>query len=364
MKKTPFTRLFTIVLLASATLILGCKKEEPNPVSTTTPKGAYDNGVFITCEGAFGSGTGTVSFFNRSNSTVSNDLHQSVNALPLGNIVQSMQVHNSKGYVVVNNANKIEIVNASTFVSGGKISGLSSPRYFAGINASKAYVSQWGSGASDVGVRVVDLNSNSAGALIPTGAGPEKMILVGNFMYVTNSGGFGNDSTITIINTSSDTFVKNLTVGPNPNSIVLDKNGKIWVLCGGIVDFAVPANGTPGKLVRINPSTNTVEASFAFTSGSEHPLNLCTNKLKDKLFFLGNLYSLGNVYSFAIGASTLPTTPILNRNYYGLGIDPTNDQIFTSVTNFSNGMVLRYNSNAMLLDSFQVGVIPGNFCFN
>ncbi len=364
MYKVKLTSFCLTTLLLAAVTLESCKKEEPNPTSTSGPAGAYSNGVFISCEGAFGSGTGTVSFFSRSTQTVSNDLNQAVNSLPLGNIVQSMQLHNGKGYVVVNNSGKVEVVNASSFESAGKITGLTSPRYFAGINANKAYVSQWGSAGTNVGVRVIDLSSNTAGALIPCGAGPEKMLKSGNFVYVVNSGGFGNDSTVTVINTTTDVVSATIQVGHNPNSIVQDKNGKIWVLCGGIVDFSVPANGTPGKLIRINPTTNLIEATFTFSSGSEHPLHLSLNKAKDKLLFLGNLYSLGSLYSFDITGSSLPSTPSIARNFYGLGVDPVSDQIFTSVTNFSNGWILRYNSNAGLIDSFQVGVIPGNFCFN
>lgn len=352
----------TGIMLTLLSCLLSCKKD-PNPVSTeSSDRGIYSNGFFITCEGAFGSSSGTVSFFNRSSKLVSQDVN-AVNLVPLGNIVQSMEIYNKKGYVVVNNANKIEVVNPGDFVSSGRISGLVSPRYFLGISNSKAYVSQWGSGSSNIGVRVVDLNNNTAGALLPTGAGPDKMVKSGKYVFVVNSGGFGNDSTITVINSINDAPVATIQVGHNPSSLVLDKNENLWVLCSGINDYTLPANSTAGKLLRINPLTFDIEEEFVFPSALEHPLNLTLNKAKDKLLYLGNQYG-GSLYTFDVNATSLSVTAYINKGFYGLSIDPINDQIIASTTNFSNGWVFRYTNNAALIDSFEVGVIPGNFCFN
>ena len=79
-------------------VLTSCEKDDPNPTSVDEPTTvtSYDNGLFITCEGPFnsGAGTGTVSFFNRSSNTVSNDVYNAVNFVPLGNTVQSMEVYN------------------------------------------------------------------------------------------------------------------------------------------------------------------------------------------------------------------------------------------------------------------------------
>jgi YVTN family beta-propeller protein len=358
------TKLF-LTAISLALAFQSCKKDDPNPtpVEDTPAATTYTNGVFITCEGPFVSGTGTVSFYNRGTNSVSNDIFNKVNSAVLGNTVQSMELFNSKAYIVVNNANKIEVVNSTTMQSTGKITGLASPRYFVGIDANKGYVSQWGNATNNPGVQVVNLATNTVVSLIATGVGPDKMLKSGNFLYVVNSGGFGNDSTVSVINCTTDAVVATLPVGHNPNSIREDKNGKIWVLCGGIPDYVNPSNGTQGKLVKINPASMTIEASFTFTSHSEHPSNLAINKLKDKLFFLEN-FSSGSLFAFDINAATLPTSSIVSRNFYSIGIDPNTDQIFTSVTNYSNGWILRYSSNYAFIDSFEVGIIPGNYCFN
>ncbi len=361
MKKASFKSIVLFTLLGISLNFTACKKdteEDPNPVTTPdpTPTGSYNSGVFVTCEGQFVGGTGTVSFYNRSNGNVSNNIFQSVNSLPIGNVLQSMEIYNDKGYLVVNNAQKIEVVNASTFASTGKITGLEQPRYFLGISAGKAYVTQWGASGANNGVKVIDLAGNTAGALIPTGTGPENMALSGNFVYVTNTGGFGTDSTLTIINKTTDLVSATLKVGDSPNSIQVDKNGKIWVLCGG--SYGPPA--TAGKLVRINPASNSIEASFDFSNSSIHPNHLVINKTKDVLYYLSG----GEICSFAINATSLSSS-LINRSFYSLGIDPSDDVIYAAnAGNFTgNGSVLRYNTAAALIDSFQVGIVPGNFCF-
>ncbi|MCG3164414.1 MAG: hypothetical protein POELPBGB_00168 [Bacteroidia bacterium] len=331
----------------------GCKPDDDN-----TPEGAYETGVFITNEGPFGTGTGTVSFYNRTSGEVSNNIFEVVNNRPLGNIVNSIEVHNEKAYIVVNNAAKVEVVNVADFVSTGVIENLGTPRYFLGVDEHKGYITDWASG-----VKVVDLHSNTVSATIATGGqGPEQMKQIGSEVFVANSGGYDKDSTLVVINTASDAVSATLTVGHNPKALAVDADGKLWVLCNGILDWVTPANDTPGKLVRINPTTKTVELTLTFASASDHPAGLVTNEAKTKLYYTLN----GGVYEFSITASALPSSALINRSFYNIGIDPVSDYIYgTDALDFvQNGYTLRYTLSGTLVDSFQVGVIPGNFYFN
>lgn len=353
------TKQFSLRNTLSAAVILvvifisGCKPNDNEP-----PKGAYETGVFITNEGPFGSGTGTVSFYNRATGEVSNNIFEIVNNRPLGNVVQSMEVHNGKAYIVVNNAAKVEVVNAGDFVSAGVIDNVGVPRFFLGIDDNKGYVSDWNSG-----IKVINLSNNLVSATIATGGtGAEQMAKSGNEVFVANLGGFGLDSTVAVINSLNNTLVSTINVGHRPQSLVTDANGKLWVLCSGNQDWLNPANDTPGKLVRINTSTKAVELTLTFPSASDHPLSLTTNAAKNKLYYSLN----GAVYETGISATSLPSVPVINRAFYNIGIDPETGYLFgTDALDFvQNGYVLRYNiSTGSAVDSFQVGVIPGGFYF-
>ena len=347
--------------IALAISITSCKKDNPESPTSSSIAPSYNNGVFIINQGPFQTGTGTVSFYSRSSSTVSNDIFQSKNSYPLGNVVQSMAIYNSRGYIVVNNAGKVEVVDENSFASNGEITGLTNPRYFLGINNSKGYISQWNStGAGSI--KVINLTTNTITANIPTGFGAENMLKLGNAVYVACSGGFGNDSVLTVIDATADTVVKNINVGANPNCIQSDANGKIWVLCAGQYNSTYSSLVKTGSLYRINPTTNTVELSLSFSSTTSQPANLVINNTQTMLYYTYN----GGVYSQDITSTSLNMVTKIGRSFFSLGIDPTNNYIYAADAgnNISNGKVVRYNPTGIVVDSFSVGVIPGNFCFH
>lgn len=356
------TNQLLITALTLTVAFVSCKKDNPEPEPTPTPTpAAYENGVFITNEGPFGSGTGTISFYGRSSGAVSLDIFETKNSYPLGNVVQSMAVHNGKGYIVVNNAGKVEVVDAGSFATSGVISGFVSPRYFLGIDNNKGYITEWGTSGAGA-VKVVDLNTKTITATIPTGKGAEGMVKVGNKVYVACSGGFDNDSVVTVIDATTNTVLSSIDVGPNPKSIQVDANGKVWVLCSGQWNTSFTMIEKPGSLVCINTTTDVIELSLSFTSTYSQPFNLVTNNAKTTLYYTYD----GKVYSHAQTATALSTSAVINRNFYALGIDPANDYFYCSdAGNFSsNGKVLRYTTTGMVVDSFTVGIIPGGFSFN
>ncbi|HEY0029960.1 MAG TPA: DUF5074 domain-containing protein [Bacteroidia bacterium] len=348
--------------MALTITISGCKKDDPEPEAPVTPAGTtYSNGVFVTNEGPFGSGTGTISFYSRSSSSVSNDIFEAKNGYPLGNIVQSMEIYNSKAYIVVNNAGKVEIADGSTFASSGAITGFTYPRYFLGINSGKGYVSEWGAGGTAGAIKVIDLSSKTITGTIVTGKGAEGMVLAGNKVYVTCSGGFSNDSVVTVINSTTNAVITSINVGANPKGIKMDASGKLWVLCSGEYDATYTFLQKPAKLVRIDTATNAVDLTMPFASTTSQPSSLVINNAKTMLYYS---YS-GAVYAQSYTSSSLSGSATINRNFYALGLDPVNDYFYGSdaVDFSSNGKVIRYNASAIAVDSFTVGVIPGNFYF-
>ena len=108
--KKNFYLLLTAVLLISFS---ACQKDEPLPPEELP---TYEDGIFITNEGPFQNGSGSISFYSRKTGEISNDIYQNANrGVQLGNIVQSMAIHNDLAYVVVNNANKIIVADARHF---------------------------------------------------------------------------------------------------------------------------------------------------------------------------------------------------------------------------------------------------------
>ena len=102
-----FRGLVLMMLTISCFLITSCEDDNNQPA------GEFENGTFVVNEGNFQDADGTISFINPNDGVVKQDLFGSVNnGLALGDVVQSMTIDEDHAYVVVNNSNKIEVVNA------------------------------------------------------------------------------------------------------------------------------------------------------------------------------------------------------------------------------------------------------------
>ena len=349
--------LFSFLLVSGLLILNSCKKDDDSETPIIKP----DNRIFIVSEGPFQGGNGTLSIFYRDTEETEHGVFEAVNGFPLGNLAQSVSVHNDKVYIVVNNANRVEITAKDNLVSLGAIEGINLPRYFLGVDNNKAYVSSW-----DNKVYVVNLESNTVSGSIQTGTGPEKMIKTGESVWVLNQGGYSYDSIITIIDANTDENIKNLIVGDKPSGIVQDKNGNMWVMCSGNGWNGFPgADDTRGKLLCINAADYSIIKTFNFPDLDKHPEKLVINNDGEQLY-----YSYpGGIYMHDISEQSLELNLVYASQtmFYGLGYDPVSELIFATdpIDYVQNGMVYRIDPvTSELVGSFQGGIIPGEMYFN
>lgn len=338
----------TIYSFLLISLLFSCRRDVP-PVAPEGNITLGNGGVYITNEGNFMFGNASVSYYDPYNNSVVEDLYQTVNSASLGDVCQSMAFFNSKIYIVVNNSGKVKIVNASGFGDAGEISGLTSPRYFLPVSYNKAYITDLYSNA----VSIVDLNTNTVTGNIPCSGATEELVLIYGNAFVTNS----SKNYVYVINTGTDQITDSILISTGGNSITEDKNGKLWVLCGGNSSLSIPPS-----LHRIHPVSKTVEQSFTFPQ-TDSPWRLTMNGNNDSLFFLNN-----GVYKMSIQDINLPSAPFIpegSMNFYGLGIDPVSGTIYVSdaIDYVQRGMILRFQPNGILINSFLAGIIPGDFYF-
>lgn len=340
-------KLFLIGILSCT--LFACRKDKPEKLlQPTISIGA--SGVYITNEGNFQFGNAKVSYYDPTQTTATEDLFQPVNNRPLGDVCQSMCIFNGKAYLVINNSNKIEVVNPNTFVSSAIITGFTSPRYFLPVSNNKAYVTDFTSN----NIAIVDLSNNVISGHIPCNGWTEELALAYGKAFVTNQ----RRNKVYVINTLTDVLTDSIAVGYASNSIVEDKNGKLWILCGGS-----QTNSISASLHRINPVTNIIEQTFTFPNLSDSPWRLDINGTNDTLYFLNN-----GVYRMAINSSSLSTTPFIAQSsnlFYGLGIDPTSSVVYVSdaVDYVQRGVIYRYKADGTLINTFLAGIIPGDFYF-
>ncbi|QIL75997.1 DUF5074 domain-containing protein [Hymenobacter sp. HDW8] len=353
-----FTR--TLLTGVGALTLIGCDPESDGPLTGPPAPAGNGSNVYVVNEGQFNTPNGAISLFSKTSKTVvDNNLFTKVNGRILGDVVQSMTVVGDQGYIVVNATGKVEVVTMADFKQVATIDRLQQPRYLVAVSSSKAYLTEWIERGKPGRVAVIDLRTNTVTKSIPVGRQPEQLLLANGRLYVANS----DENTVSVINPTSDVIETTIQVQDGPTSIVQDKSGNLWVACAGITrygpapTFAV-VSSTNGSLIRFAPGSPTNQTVLPFPSGG--PSNLVINAAKDQLY-----YSYRSaVYQLNATATTLPATPLVRRNFYGLGIDPQDNTIYGSIAPFTTtGKVIRYQPTGMAIDSFGVNIGPNSFVF-
>ena len=370
MKTKRLAGLFFLLLV----LFSGCMKD--NSLYDFRRLDVYKKGsaVFVVNEGNFMYGNASLSYYNPETGEVLNDIFFNTNALPLGDVATSMTIRDSLGYVVVNNSGKIYVININTFKYVGKITGLISPRNIYFVSDNRAYVTDLYAKAITI---VNPKTFQVTGHISIDNHNPEfyqhsseQMVFLGKYAFVNS---WSYDDQVLVINTLTDRLVDSITVVKQPNSMVLDRNNKLWVLSDGGYKGSAYGQDT-AALTRIDPVSRKVERVFRFPDLGASPTGLCTNAAGDSLFFLYNSWAGGHVsyagvYAMNVNARKLPDKPLIpqkNHLFYGLGIDPVSGKIYVSDARdfLSRGEVYVYLRGGIgLSDSLKVGIIPGSFCF-
>ena len=140
---------YTMILLSA--FLIGCGDDDVVAVSTFT------DAVFVVNEGNFQGSNASIDFYSESTELLQPSIIQSVNGLDLlGDVAQSVHIAGNQLFVVVNNSNKIEVVDAGEGNATYTINDLASPRYMTS-NSGKGYVTEWVSFTTTGQVTIFDL---------------------------------------------------------------------------------------------------------------------------------------------------------------------------------------------------------------
>lgn len=355
-------KLFSVFAIFAATLLMGgCDSSTEKPVGDENPV-PYDSGVFVLCEGNFGSGNASLWFYDRTTKEVVADVFGVANDANLGDVGQAVLLHNADLYVVVNQSGIVYVLDATTGVVKGTIENLLSPRFVAiDPSGTKGYITQmYTNKIITFDPRTIEVTGE---VTLEDVADSEQMVFWGDRLFVA---AWSNGHKIAVIDTTTNKQIHSFEVGVQPYSMTLDKNGNIWVVCDGGNEYSSLPEGVSTEapsLWRVSAETYEATKIHTFELGDYFRSRLVINGECDTIYVITDA-----VWAMDVAANAFPTAPLITVDgfgQYGLDVDPDNGDLYIADAKdfISNGSVLRYNSQGTLIDEFEVGLIPSKFAF-
>ena len=302
--------LFLFVILLVFT-IYSCTKDKTPPPAT--PK--VTTGVYVLDQGIYGHNNTMLTYYDFAGGTQTTDYFRNVNGFGLGDTGSDFIIYGGKVYIVMNNSGYVAVASKLTAMFIDTIDFKN-----AGINRGpenvvaaegKVFVS-----STDGTVAVIDTTTLTITKFIKVGSNPAQMVVAGDNLYVSNTGGFSAtyDSTVSIIPLNILAETGKITVGLNPGSITTDNGGNIFVVCTGNYGSVAPS------LVKVNTNSKTVIKSADSAFGTVRFFN---NALYTTGGYLGAAnVSILNPDDFKAIRPSFVTDGTTIVNPYGLDIDP------------------------------------------
>jgi hypothetical protein len=366
-RKYPFLKFLFFrkgLILAIFALPLGCINSVLGPIGeNTTAPNLTHKGYWIANEGGFTLGQASLSYLDLVEDTVYNYVFEAVNNRPLGDVLQSINYYKVKAYLIINNSQKIEVVDSITFQSIATITDLSSPRELVGY-ADKLFISNLYSNQIDV----IDADNFNLIDEIETGGWNEKMLLWGNELLVTQRQTFinnvpGNTKGLWKINAQTNELIDFVDLAQGANSIVLDKNQKIWVLCDGGLEEEI------GGLYKIDYATFEIESIIPFPTIEYAGSLLQIDVAREHLYFILSDPEEGvnayDILKMSIENTELPETPFYdggNLYIYGFYVDEIQQELlFTDAVGLiQEGYCYRIDiTDKSIIAKYPAGIFPG-----
>jgi DNA-binding beta-propeller fold protein YncE len=374
MKKLNFSLLlFVFVFLVSCRTDEYIVREEQENLAQ--PENTAIKGFYLLNEGNMGTNKATLDFFDYTTGIYRRNIYGEINPTvvkELGDVGNDIQIYGSKMYAVINVSNKIEVLDAKT-AKRIKTIQLENCRYVTFKNG-KAYASSYAGPVSldpnaPLGkVAEIDTVSLSIQRTVTVGYQPEEMEIIGNQLFVANSGGYkfpNYDRTVSVVDLTTFKEIKKIDVAINLHHVKKDNYGDLYVTSRG--DYY----NIPSSLYLVDPVTGIVKKDFHIGVSEMTIVN-------DKLYYYGNEFNYNtHAYKKTFGIIDVKTEQIISNKIidqeyvdaiktpYGIAVNPITEDIYlTDARNYvSTGYVYCFDRNGHFKWKTEGGNIPAHFTF-
>ena len=323
-----------------------------------------------------GSNKSTLDYYDYATATYHRNIYAEANpTVPkeLGDVGNDIQIYGSRMYAVINCSNKVEVMDARTCKRIGQVD-IPNCRYIR-FHGQYAYVTSY-AGPVEINpeyeqigyVARFDTATLQINGQCLVGFQPDELEIVGDKMYVANSGGYmvpNYENTVSVIDLASFTEIKRIPVAINLHRLRADKYGQLWVSSRG--DYY----GTLSQLFCIDTKTDLTVDTIDIAVSNFHLDG-------DSLYLYSTEWSyleMMNVVTY--GIVNVRTHEIVTRNFitdgteqnikvpYGIKVHPVTKEIYvTDAKTYVNpGTLYCFSPEGVKLWSVRTGDIPAHFVF-
>ena len=357
------------------------------PMEKSDPGGKTQQGdiigMYLLNEGNMGSNKSSLDYLDLSDSTAHyyRNIYSQRNpstVMSLGDVGNDCKIYGSRLWLVINCSNKVEVARADSAIRIGKVN-IPNCRYVT-FNDRYAYVSSYvgtvyASSNSPLGsVYKVDTLTLQKVDSCSVGYQPEEMAIIGNQLYVANSGGYqgmtgqGYESTVSVIDMATMQETSKVEVAPNLHHLKADKYNQLWVTARG--DYMSEAS----SIWWLAPDEN---GQMKVGGHIDQAVSdLCI--VGDSLYFYGSqwsevsmsntiTYGIINVKTHQVVSTSLSSAPEISkiRMPYGIIVNPVHrDFYLMDAKNYvSSGELLHFLPDGTFDWKVSTGDIPAHAAF-
>ncbi len=336
-----------LFIVSAALFFSSCTKNEDvnNPVQKVS------HGVVVVNEGLFGQNNSTLTYYDVDKKEASQNAYSKANSgKKLGDTANDMKVAGDKGFIVVNQSNKVEVVNVKNFESIGTIdfTDYGAPRSICVVN-SDAYVTTYGDKVIKFSTATYEVSKS-----IPVGSKPEGIAFNSAYLFVANSG-WGTGETVSVIDAEGDSTVKAIKVGVNPRVVLADSKN-VYVLCSD--DYFNPT-GRKG-VYKIDVATLSLKDSLIFDNAPSDAA------IGDGKLFVLHFDGVAEIdlSTFKVTNDSLVSSARVNpmgMGIYSIAYDESSKLLYLGNPKdyTQNGEVAFFDLNGKEKGRFETGINPG-----
>ena len=325
-------------------------------------------GFYLLNESNMGSNKATLDYFDYATGVYTRNIYSHINPsvpMELGDVGNDLQIYGNRMYAVINCSNMVEVMNAKTAKRIGQVD-IPNCRYIC-FHEGYAYVTSYAGPVTinpnyeQIGyVAKIDTASLQITAQCLVGFQPDGLAVVGNTLYVANSGGYmmpNYERTISVIDLATFREVSRIDAEINLHRLKADRYGNLWVSSRG------DNENISSSLLWIDTNTKTL--------GGKLDIPVSNFWLDGDSLYICSVdggsvnYGIVDVKQKKIVSRQLIKDGTTIANPYGIAVHPVSKDFYIAdaFNNVYSGSLYCFDKNGKKKWTVGTGDIPGHIAF-